>query len=240
MLVTDLDGTFIGDEEATLRLWDGLDQAGIGLVFATGRHLDAVHDLYRSLRTRRRADACICMVGTEIWIRRRLGYRRDRGWSQVIGAHWDRAAVVAVVEPIGGLTLQHDEWQSPFKVSWFVDGEAVVARVRSVLERRGLRATVVYSGGNLLDLLPEGAGKGSAAAFLARRLGVAAAAVVTAGDSGNDLDMMRPEFGFSSIVVGNAEPDLHDLSAPHIYHASQPYADGIAEGLQHFGWLGRI
>jgi hydroxymethylpyrimidine pyrophosphatase-like HAD family hydrolase len=178
------------------------------------------------------------MVGTEIWMRTRFGYRLDRGWSEVIGAHWDRAAVLDASMAVPGLTLQHSEWQSEHKVSWFIDGddpEARVASLEALLEHRGLRALLVHSGGHLLDALPIESGKGSATAFLARRLG--SPAVVTAGDSGNDLDMMRPELGFRSIVVGNGDPDVRSIEADHVYLAEAPYADGIAEGLRHWCWL---
>lgn len=240
LLVTDLDGTFIGDDDATRRLWDALDAAGIGLAFATGRHLDAVHDFYRAIGTRRRAIACVCMVGTEIWIRGRRRYRLDRGWSEVISAHWDRGAVLEATRPVPGLTLQHHEWQSRFKLSWFVESDdpaGTVAEVERVIEERGLRALLVHSGGHLLDALPIESGKGSATAFLARRLGLPADAVITAGDSGNDLDMMRPELGFRSIVVGNAERAIREIDAMHVYLADAPFADGIREGLEHWDWL---
>lgn len=240
LLVTDLDGTFIGDDVATLALWDDLDEAGIGLAFNTGRHLAAVRDFTRALPGRRRADACICMVGTEIWVRGRFRYRLDTGWSQVIAAHWDREAVLVASRTVSGLTLQHDEWQSRFKVSWFLEGddpEGVVAAVEEALERRGVQALLVHSGGHLLDALPVESGKGSATGFLARRFAVAAPSVITAGDSGNDLDMMRPELGFRSIVVGNAGPELDGVDSPQVYRADAHHAAGIREGLEHWGWL---
>lgn len=240
LLVTDLDGTFIGDDVTTLRLWDDLDAAGIGIAFATGRHLDAVQEFQRALPGRRRADASICMVGTEIWIRGRFRYRLDAGWSQVIGAHWDRDEVLAATRPIAGLTLQHPEWQSRYKVSWFVDGddpEGIVARTEAALVRRDVQALLVHSGGHLLDAIPAESGKGSATAFLARRLGLRPDAIVTAGDSGNDLDMMRPELGFRSIVVGNAGPEMDGIEAEHVFRAEAHHAAGIREGLIHWGWL---
>ena len=61
--------------------------------------------------------------------------------------------------------------------------------------------------------------------------------MVTAGDTGNDLDMMRPESGFRSIAVGNASPELRSYRAANLFHAAQPYAAGMREGLVHYGWL---
>lgn len=221
-----------------VRLWEALEDAGIGLAFATGRHLASVKQFLRGRR--RHPVASICMVGTEIWMRTRLGYRLDQGWSEVIGAHWDRDAVVAAAGTIPGLTLQHAEWQSRFKASWFVEGdhpEETVARLDTLLEQRDVRALLVHSGGNLLDAVPIESGKGSASAFLARRFGIDPETIITAGDSGNDLDMMRPELGFRSIVVGNGDDDVRSISADHVYLADAPHAAGIREGLRHWGWL---
>lgn len=180
------------------------------------------------------------MVGTEIWLRRRLGYRLDRGWSGVISAHWDRTGVVDAARSIPGLVLQGDEWQSPFKASWFVeasDPDAVVLQLERALADRSLEALLIHSSRTLLDAVPVESGKGSATAFLARRLRLPPDRIVTAGDSGNDLDMMRPDLGFRAIVVGNAEPAMRAIVADHVYVAGAPYAAGIAEGLDHWGWL---
>ena len=61
--------------------------------------------------------------------------------------------------------------------------------------------------------------------------------VITAGDTGNDLDMMRADLGFRCIAVGNATEELRSVNEPHIYHAAAAYAAGIREGLEHYGWL---
>ena len=70
LLVADLEGTFIGDDDAARRLWAALDDAGVALALVTDRHLAAVQDVSRALETDRQAAACICMAGTEIWVRR--------------------------------------------------------------------------------------------------------------------------------------------------------------------------
>ena len=60
---------------------------------------------------------------------------------------------------------------------------------------------------------------------------------VVAGDTGNDLDMMRPELGFRSIAVANASDELKHYETESLYHATLPFAAGIREGLVHHGWL---
>ena len=56
----------------------------------------------------------------------------------------------------------------------------------------------------------------------------------------NSIDMFREEF--SGIAVGNAKPELRvfvDAQQPrdHIYQAKTTYAEGVQEGLKHFGIL---
>jgi hydroxymethylpyrimidine pyrophosphatase-like HAD family hydrolase len=40
--------------------------------------------------------------------------------------------------------------------------------------------------------------------------------------------------GFRGIVVANAQPELRSLAAGHVYHAEQPYAAGVLEGIRHW------
>lgn len=234
-----MDGTFIGDDEAMRDLWSELDARGITVAFSTGRHLPSIETFYDEHGTDRRAEACICMVGTEIWLRGDGGYRRDDRWSSVIAEAWDKVAVEGILAELPGPEMQPEEWQSEFKSSYFVedDAAAVLKHIERRLREEGLQAKVVYSADRFLDLLPFRSGKGEAVRFLADELGIAPSDVVTAGDTGNDLDMMRPELGFRSIAVGNAAPELAGFHAPGVYHAEAEYAAGIREGLRHFGWL---
>ena len=73
--------------------------------------------------------------------------------------------------------------------------------------------------------------------FVARHFGVAPENVMTCGDTGNDLDMMRAELGFKSIAVGNAAQELKQFQGPNVYHARACYAAGIKEGLEAYKWL---
>jgi sucrose-6F-phosphate phosphohydrolase len=237
LLATDLDGTFIGDDAAMHALWRDLEDSGIILAFSTGRHLASIHDFYAERQVTRRADACICMVGTEIWIRSGSGYHLDHDWSRRIVDAWSKDAVDAVVAQIDGAVRQPDEWQSPLKSSYYLDSDDQLPRIRERLSEEGLQAKVVYSAGRFLDLLPHRSGKGEAVRYLAGLLDIRPDDVITCGDTGNDLDMMRPEMGFRSVAVGNATAELAAYTAPSIYHASQPFAAGIREGLVHWGWL---
>lgn len=239
LLATDLDGTFIGDARAMNQLWADLEDAGVLVAFSTGRHLPSIEAFYAEHQTSRRADACVCMVGTEIWTQRDSQYELDGSWSEHIAHSWDKEAVDEVLRDISAATMQPAEWQSPFKCSYYLehDREAALRQIDDQLAARGLEAKVVYSAGRFLDLLPHRSGKGGAVTWLAAALAVDPTDVITAGDTGNDLDMMRAELGFRAIAVGNATPELSEVREPHIYHATAHYAAGIREGLEHYGWL---
>lgn len=239
LIATDLDGTFIGDDAAMHALWDVLEAASPIVAFSTGRHLKSIQNFYKEKRIERRADVCICMVGTDIHFLQDGHYDLDASWHRVISEGWNKEAVETILRAIPEARLQDEEWQSQFKSSYYLEErvEARLAEIHDRLERRGLQAKVVYSAGRFLDLLPIRSGKGEAVRFVAEKLGIAPADVVTCGDTGNDLDMMRAELGFRSIAVGNATQELQDFQAPHVYHARASYAAGIREGLEAHGWL---
>ncbi len=239
LLALDMDGTFIGDSDAMHALWERLARAGIIVAFSTGRHLDSIRRFYAETGAARRAEACICMVGTDIYLGNDRTYALDARWHELISRDWERESVLAILRDIPDAAPQDPQWQSAFKISYFLEDNAQrrLAEIERRLIERGLRAKIVYSAGRFLDLLPIGSGKGEAVRYLAERLGVATADVVTAGDSGNDLDMMRPELGFRGIAVGNAAAELAGFRGPHVYHARSHFAAGVAEGLEHYGWL---
>lgn len=239
LLATDLDGTFIGDDDAMRELWDLLEKRQILLAFSTGRHLRSIENFYAEKQADRRADVCVCMVGTDIYFRNGSGYALNSDWHEQIRAGWDKAAVEKILHAIPETRMQDQEWQSPFKSSYYLEenADARLAEINNGLSKAELRAKVVYSADKFLDLLPIGSGKGEAIRYVARKLGIPPANVVTSGDTGNDLDMMRPELGFRGIAVGNAAAELKAFQAPHVYHAQGDFAAGILEGLRKYEWL---
>ncbi len=241
LVATDLDGTFIGDDTAMHRLWDRLAESGISVAFSTGRHLKSIHDFYEERSVSRRADVCICMVGTDIYFRRNGEYSLDEQWHQIISHAWDKETISRLTDAIDEIRMQDAEWQSPFKSSYYLEENAQtrLAEVRDRMEQAGLQAKIVYSADRFLDLLPIRSGKGEAVRYVAKQMGIEPANVVTCGDTGNDLDMMRDELGFNSIAVGNAAPELKAFRAPRVYHAEARFAAGITEGLERLGWLTR-
>ncbi len=239
LLATDLDGTFIGDDEAMSVLWDALEARDILVAFSTGRHLKSIEDFYAEKQLTRRADVCICMVGTDTYYRQDGEYRLDESWHQVIAEDWDKQTVEGILREIPEARMQDAQWQSPFKSSYYLE-ENVEQRLDELhkrLDDAGLRAKVVYSASRFLDLLPIRSGKGEAVRYVAQHFGIPPENVITSGDTGNDLDMMRTELGFKGIAVGNSADELKQFKAPHVYHATASFAAGIHEGLKAHGWL---
>jgi len=244
LLVTDLDNTLVGDDEALAELNEYLShhrqQFGTKIVYSTGRS----RSLYYQLTTEKpllEPDYLILSVGTEIYLSD--SDTPDPSWANALACNWDRELVVATAAHFADLTPQPDTEQRPFKVSYFLTAEAaieVIPQLEALLKERGLDIQLIYSGSLDLDILPRQANKGMAMSFLRNYLGITPDSTVACGDSGNDLSMFadRDERG---IIVGNAMPELltwhHANPSPHRYLAKAHCAAGIMEGLKHFGFL---
>lgn len=231
LLVSDLDGTLLGDAGATARFraWFADHRDRWRLAFATGRTLGSVMDLVRT-GVMVAPDAIISNVGTEI---HDPAGGRWPDWPPH-DPTWDVERVAQAVGGIPGIRPQPDEVQTPIKASYHaIDlSDATLAEIRERLTAAGLATTLVYSSGRDLDVLPAWGGKARATRFLADALGFDLDDVVVSGDSGNDRDML--ESGALAIVVGNAGPELGDLAGERIYRARAASADGVLEGIAHW------
>ncbi len=235
LLVSDIDNTLLGEAEAAqaFNLWHG-DQHDMAFGIATGRSL---HSALAILSQNHVAPPAVMItsVGSEIYHRAHGGmYVRDAEWSAIIEAGWDRAAIAAILTDIPQLRPQSPLEQRRYKLSFFTDGEADIAqRVRDMLSAAGLPASVIHSHGRYLDILPLAASKGTAVDHVRRHKGLRRDQVIVAGDSGNDVEMLRA--CDRSIIVGNYSDGLADRpDLAHSYVARRGYAFGIMEGVAHF------
>ncbi len=236
LLVSDIDGTLIGcaDSVGDFSTWHRA-QVDVAFAVATGRSFHsamavlAQHDAPRP-------EILITSVGSEIYYRAYRGavYDRDAEWEAIIAAGWDRDAVAALIAEHAGLTPQAALEQRRFKLSYFAGGDRDAGeRVRALLAAHGHSCSIIQSHGRYLDILPHAASKGTAVEHVRRRLGLAPRQVIVAGDSGNDIEMLRS--ARHAIIVGNysdglaARPDLS-----HGYVAVGHHARGILEGVVHF------
>jgi sucrose-6-phosphatase len=252
LFVTDLDNTLVGDRLALAELNQWLVQRrqgnGLKLVYATGRSLR----LYRQLTQEQvllQPDALIASVGTEIYIDdfrdglpRGLKGESDPHWVQRLSQGWNREQVEAVASQLADLIPQANSEQRPFKVSYLLaeaKSKIVLTQLDERFQSADLAVDLIYSGGQDLDILPRGANKGSALAFLQHRWGIGPKNTLVCGDSGNDIALFDTSSSWG-ILVGNARSELRDWHDQHPssqhYLATLPYAQGLLEGLRYFGW----
>jgi sucrose-phosphate synthase len=176
----------------------------------------------------------ITSVGSEIYHLDANGvtYTADAAWRGAITAGWEREPLRAALAGLDGLVPQGPLEQRAFKLSYFGDAAAAQA-VRARLAGVGLRASVIHSHGRYLDILPERASKGSAVDHVRALYGLPEQALFVAGDSGNDVEMLRART--QSIIVANYSDDLAGHAAlRHSYVARASHARGIIEGVGHF------
>jgi sucrose-6F-phosphate phosphohydrolase len=234
LLVSDLDGTLLGDDQALERFaaWFAAHRDEFRLVYASGRLFPSVAQSVRTTSLPE-PDAVIAGVGTEIH-----DYATDTAWAswQQGFVHWNAAHIRAALAQFPLLVPQPDEFVSDYKLSYYAHGlnAGALAELRDSLDGAGCRTNLVYSSDRDLDVLPARADKGQAARFVARTWGIADDDVVVCGDSGNDAALM--ECGFRGIVVANAQPELKRLAGPYVYHSRHSYAAGVLDGIRH--WCG--
>lgn len=248
ILASDIDNTLTGDDEALAQLaqrLQGLREAGrLFLILSTGRRLVQVLDGFDG-EGLPQGDAIISQVGTEIYLPPfTAGMDPLSEWQERLKADFSRQEAEAFLEGIDGLTMQPAKYNTPLKVSCYLDEAPDPGAAARQIEQR-VRAAgkenvyqVIWSSGRDLDIIPAAAGKGKAIHFLLSYLDLEAGHVIVAGDSGNDRTMFE-EFD-CGIIVANAQPELKALPVGEEddhYRAENRYAAGVMEGLRHFGAL---
>lgn len=235
----DLDGTLLGNAESTWRFAAAWFALPLGtrplLVYNTGR---TVADTQQVVTARGLPDPdyIIGSLGTELHT---ALYPYAEEFRSQFGSGWDGEVVNDIVGAIPGIRRQPGEFLHEHKSSWYwvrarsEDLDALRHRLRTA----DIRANVIYSCRYFLDVVPASAGKGKALTWLCERLGISLDRVLVAGDSGNDIEMFQVP-GVNALLVENALPELFAVApAGRTYMARQPMADGVIEGLQHFGVL---
>lgn len=213
---------------------------------ATGRSLASQHEREQQnpalAAAAKLMDFSINSVGSAIT----LASGPIADWPEAPSWHPDRIAGSLAQRP--ELSLQPDEGQGPYKVSFDVHGipdqahADYVQTITSQLRAAEMPAQVLFSGGRFLDILPAGVNKGTA---LTRTAGALAIEYnhsepmlkIGAGDSMNDRDLLGA--ADKAILPGNADTSLkqwavNNIPPNNLYIAQLDFAGGIIEGYQHF------
>ena len=236
LLVSDIDGTLLGCSASVRQFCDWHETQG-DMVFAiaTGR---SFHSALAVLGQQDAPlpDILITSVGSEIYHRAPGGatYSRDADWEAIIAKGWDRSAVADIVARDGRLKPQGRLEQRRYKLSYFADDDPEAAeRVRAVLAMKGHSCSIIQSHGRYLDILPHGASKGTAVEYVRRKLKLGRTQVIVAGDSGNDVEMLRSSP--LAIIVGNYSDGIGKRAdLRHGYISVRHHAAGVIEGVTHF------
>lgn len=233
MLVTDLDGTLLGDGAALERFnaWRGGEGTRWIIVYATGRSSSDVARLVARGELPR-PTFTVGALGTEL-------YEHSSGGLAAVGPRfgserWDPLQVQRLLHGFATLELQPDEYQSQYKVSYFLEGaeRSHLDSIDAALSQSRLKYELVYSGERFLDVLPRGVNKGATTRMLATRLGIPPLEVIACGDSGNDISLFQQ--GFRGVLVGNAEAALLQTVSSDVYRSAFDYADGVLDGVRYW------
>lgn len=239
LFCSDIDGTLAGNRDAEARfraMWQSLP-ADIRplLVLNSGRLIDDQR-AFIATTALPKPDIYIGGVGTMLYHEKQPSHAEL--YSHSIGAGFDRERIAAVLSDLAEITLQPDAYQHAQKSSWYLrDADAaMLSAIEERLANAGIAARLVYSSNRDLDILPDGVDKGAALSWLCRQLGLSHDDVVVAGDTNNDRSMFELP-GMRGIVVGNALPELKAIAedGSDIYLADGHMADGVIEGLAHWG-----
>jgi sucrose-6F-phosphate phosphohydrolase len=265
LLCTDLDRTLLPNgrqpesPEARMLFHRLVARPEVRLAYVTGRHRALVEEAIAEYALPA-PDFVIGDVGTTIYECSQGDWTPRGDWRREIAGDWaghDHAQLAALFADFDALAPQEPEKQNEFKLSYYlaldVDHEQLITGMQTLLQSRGIRASLVWSIDEqkdigLLDVLPACATKVHAVDFLRRQLGYDLAQTVFAGDSGNDMQVLVS--AVPAVLVANASDAVRDAAVQAaeagghreaLYLArggylgmNGNYSAGIIEGVAHY------
>lgn len=238
IIVTDIDNTLIGDDESLkefIRLLNYLNR-NLGFAVATGRTIESAFNVLKENEIPY-PDIIISSVGSEIYYNYNGKLVYSKGWDAHINNLWERERIKHLLSGFKFLQYQEEDTQRKFKISYYTsDVPEYLKMVNDMLIKNKIRANVIFSHGQYLDILPYRASKGKAIRYLSYRWNIPYENILVAGDSGNDSEMLKGEL--LGVVVANYSEELESLRGQkRIYFAKRKYAGGIIDGISHYNFL---
>ncbi|NQE34050.1 sucrose-phosphate phosphatase [Microcoleus asticus] len=237
LLVTDLDHTLVGDDEATQVLNQRLHskRSQICLVYSTGRSHASTCELIAQKQLLE-PDYLIAGVGSEIYQNGAL----DLDWAEYLSQDWDKMAIASLAKQFSQLKSQSLKEQNPWKISYCLEPTAenssTLQELQQKLTQSRLAAQIIFSSNRDVDILPHTSNKGNALTYLQKRLQIPSEATLVCGDSGNDISMFEQDV--RGVIVANALSELLDwhreYGTENHYLAGSDCAWGIMEGMAYF------
>ena len=253
LFIADLDGTLIpnsgitpakGGMRRTLRLLEELQETVI-LAYASSRNLQQSKKVQKTFHLPE-PNYWICNLGTEIYAKNKA----IKEWERTMGEPIQQRLIRQKLLKINGITYPADK-QSDYKCCMYFQGsenEESIKKIQNILKEMESKLRMVYSKNsvnnkNVLDIIPENAGKGGALLYLKEKNNFSFDEIFFAGDSGTDIDALL--CGVQACLVGNADEAtrkilqkmITEIEDSKIFFADYNYGDGIMQGLDAYNQL---
>ncbi|MEP6746115.1 MAG: HAD family hydrolase [Bacteroidota bacterium] len=236
-IISDIDGTLVEGKNSEglqeLKQWIAENKGRVVFGVASGRNKEitlqalAEYDIPKP-------DILICSAGSEIYYTDKC--IPDNGWESHINYHWKREELQKELAAFPGIRLQEPAAQWPFKLSYYVDStfdQDDMADLYKFLDDRKLACKILLTENKFLDLLPLRASKGQAVRYLSYKWKRPLENFITAGNSGNDKDMLTGKT--KGIVVANYQPELEELrNNKLVYFSENALSKGVLEGIRYY------
>lgn len=241
LIITDLDKTLLSNTQGLKEFSEIIRQNRKTTAFglATARRLDSVLSVIKKYNLPR-PDIIISSLGTQIYYSQELNSSSD--WENHVGHNWNPKAIKRLLDPISGLSLQENENQSRFKISYHLNNSAPGVpsydEIVSLLRQHDQSVNSFLSAGQDLDITPIRASKGLALRYVAHMWNIPLENVLVAGGGGTDEDLLVGNT--LAVVVANRRHEqlVHDHDKEHLYFADKPNAFGVIEAIEHYNFFG--
>ena len=238
LIVTDIDYTLIGDDRSLADFSKTLLQMStrIGFGVATGRVIESAVEVIKKNKIPM-PDFFITSVGSVIYYNYKDELIYSTGWDAHISHLWPRDKIVELLSKFNFLRYQELENQKKFKLSYYTENNPKnIQKVRDLLIDNKIKCNLIFSHGQFLDILPYRASKGKAIRYLAYRWNILFENILVAGDSGNDMEVLKGDL--LGVVVGNYSSELEELKGSRrVYFSDKKFAAGIMDGINHYNFM---